>query len=245
LTPGVPVAKVLHVKDRLGKVLDRFDALVDEHPEQALAYIESVPADLARRSAVRAARADALALVKGPRAALPLLQELVAEDPSDANHRHALALVWEDLGDEGAMIREYLEVLRLDTAADQTDTDELETSCDFVVDVAEQTLASLPPAFRDKLGDVAVLTELRPARDLVEEAFDPRALGLFEGPDAGDLGGTSVAAAPTRIVLYVGNLLLATADDDELEDEVRTTVLHEVGHFLGLDETELDEIGLA
>jgi predicted Zn-dependent protease with MMP-like domain len=233
------------VKDRLAKVLDRFDALLEENPEQALAYIESVPSDLARRSAVRAARADALSTLKGPRAALPIVQDLVAEDPKDPDHRHALALAWEALGDETAKVREYLEVLRLDTAADEDAAVNLEATEDLVVEVAERTLASLPPAFRERLGDVAVLTEQRPTQSLVEEGFDPRALGLFEGPDAGELGGTSVSAAPTRIVLYVANLLLATTDDDELEDEVQTTVLHEVGHFLGLDETELDELGLA
>mgnify|MGYP005813335487 CR=1 FL=1 len=49
--------------------------------------------------------------------------------------------------------------------------------------------------------------------------------------------------APTRIVLFTSNLLASFADDD-LEEQVEITVLHEVGHYFGLDENDMVRLGL-
>jgi predicted Zn-dependent protease with MMP-like domain len=45
-------------------------------------------------------------------------------------------------------------------------------------------------------------------------------------------------------VLYTANLLADSLDDEELKIEVETTVLHEVGHYFGLDEEDLERLGL-
>ena len=60
------------------------------------------------------------------------------------------------------------------------------------------------------------LIERRPSRDLVRDGFDPRALGLFDGPIHGD----HTTAAPTRIVLFVNNLLADFPEDPELSDQI-------------------------
>jgi predicted Zn-dependent protease with MMP-like domain len=106
---------------------------------------------------------------------------------------------------------------------------------------ARAVLDALPAELARRLSKVPVLLESRPTAHVVAEGFDPRALGLFEGamlaePDL---------AAPSRIVLYVHNLFEATEDDDALLEEVEVTVLHEVGHYFGLDEDEVAELGLA
>jgi predicted Zn-dependent protease with MMP-like domain len=49
---------------------------------------------------------------------------------------------------------------------------------------------------------------------------------------------------PTRIVLYTANLTASCQDQDELEREVEITVLHEVGHYFGLDEDDMERLGL-
>jgi predicted Zn-dependent protease with MMP-like domain len=86
--------------------------------------------------------------------------------------------------------------------------------------------------------------EARPAEALVREGFDPRALGLFEGQ--GDLGQHSGAThdAPTRIVLFYANLLASFPDEDALREEIEVTILHEIGHFFGLDEDDMERLGL-
>jgi predicted Zn-dependent protease with MMP-like domain len=53
-----------------------------------------------------------------------------------------------------------------------------------------------------------------------------------------------IAPAPTRIVLYTENLLSLAEDDASLREEVETTVLHELGHFFGMEEEDLERIGL-
>jgi predicted Zn-dependent protease with MMP-like domain len=51
-------------------------------------------------------------------------------------------------------------------------------------------------------------------------------------------------AAPTRIVLYACNLLAEFPEAEDLREQVEVTVLHEVGHFFGLDEDDLERLGL-
>jgi predicted Zn-dependent protease with MMP-like domain len=99
--------------------------------------------------------------------------------------------------------------------------------------------------------DVPVALEPRPNQGLVADGFDPRALGLFEGIDdqgqrsVGDMmGERGDLLRPTRIVLFYANLLATCASGEELAKEVVVTVLHEIGHFFGLDEDGVAALGL-
>jgi len=88
-----------------------------------------------------------------------------------------------------------------------------------------------------------VIAEL-PAEADVDAGLDPRALGLFSGtsyPDQSHLGGQP---GLTQIVLFRRNLERVGGDDDELREEVRVTMLHETGHFFGMDDDDLDGAGL-
>ncbi len=49
---------------------------------------------------------------------------------------------------------------------------------------------------------------------------------------------------PARIVIFYANLIATCRDEDELEEQLRITLLHEIGHALGLDEDEVDALGL-
>ncbi|MFM8558177.1 MAG: metallopeptidase family protein, partial [bacterium] len=70
-------------------------------------------------------------------------------------------------------------------------------------------------------------------------------LGLFVGRHIFAQGTSAPPDAPGAIFLFRRNLLRHCRDLDELAREVRITVLHEVGHLMGLDEDELDDLGLA
>jgi predicted Zn-dependent protease with MMP-like domain len=92
-----------------------------------------------------------------------------------------------------------------------------------------------------------IIAEL-PAEADVDAGLDPRALGLFSGTPHGD-GGTGLGGQPglTQIVLFRRNLERAVADggnEEELREEIRTTLLHETGHFFGLSDAALEELGL-
>lgn len=111
-----------------------------------------------------------------------------------------------------------------------------------LVDLAEreleETAKSLPPALVAALRQAVVLLQDFPTPEQESEGVEYDQLGLFEGVGMEDPGSPQLP----RITLWLGNLWeLAGGDLEAYEEEVRVTFLHEVGHFLGLDEEDLEE----
>jgi len=101
------------------------------------------------------------------------------------------------------------------------------------------TLQALPADLRKRLRDVPVIFEHRPGPHLLRESLSDDLLGLFEGPCDGDRS-ADVSMQPPTITLFLENLRAEAADDPAtFRQEVRTTLLHEIGHYLGLDEEGL------
>lgn len=102
----------------------------------------------------------------------------------------------------------------------------------------------LPPEVRSVARGVPVHYEAKPAEDVLNDGFEADILGLFTG----DPHGTELAhdnPAPAQILLYLENLWdFAEEDVDVFREEVRTTYLHELGHYLGWDEGDLSARGL-
>ncbi len=184
----------------------------------------------------------------GPGRALSLLTRGVALHPDHADLHYALGCAFGELDERDAhanMTRHFLRTLALDTVYD-ADRDPVAVALlPRIEQEAAACLDSLPEDLAGRLDNVAVVLEPRPRPDLVEEGFDPRALGLFEGPDDRGLLGEQVAVRSTRIVLFTANLLAEFPDPDELIEQIRVTVLHEVGHFFGLSEDKVARLGLA
>lgn len=178
----------------------------------------------------------------GAEAGLRSHLERWADDP-DALHALGALLVEGDGREEGIAL--WKRVRSLDVAADEAAGVGGEDDERFVVDVARQVLEDLPEKFSEALTGVPVLVEARPSEEVVAEGFDPRALGLFEGPTQEEREGLETPPAPTRIVLYIANLSADAPEDDQLADEVEITLLHEIGHYFGLDEEEVEALGLA
>jgi predicted Zn-dependent protease with MMP-like domain len=75
--------------------------------------------------------------------------------------------------------------------------------------------------------------------------LSPTILGIFRGAPYGQKASADPwSHLPSSIVLYQRNLERFAADRDELVEQIGVTLLHEVGHFLGLDEEELAARGL-
>jgi predicted Zn-dependent protease with MMP-like domain len=105
----------------------------------------------------------------------------------------------------------------------------------------ETTRSELPPALRRALKDVAVVLEEFPSREQEADGVSGDQLGLFEGADATDSQSPQVA----RIVLWLGNLWeMCEAQEAAYLEEVRITFLHELGHYIGFDESDLFDRGL-
>lgn len=108
----------------------------------------------------------------------------------------------------------------------------------------EATLAALPAPLRERAKQLPVTFEPEPNAGLVADGIEPDTLGLFTGPSFGDEE-NSASPLPPQIILFLENLWdFAEQDEDIFLDEVHTTYLHELGHYLGLDEDELFDRGL-
>jgi len=98
----------------------------------------------------------------------------------------------------------------------------------------QRTSASLPAPIREHAEKIATLLEKWPPDD-------PDMLGQFHGFEENHIADT---LGP--IFIYIGTIHEFCAEEGiSFEDEVRITYLHELGHFLGFDESDLDERGLA
>lgn len=94
----------------------------------------------------------------------------------------------------------------------------------------------LPPELARALVNVAVVVE-------DEHPEDPDLFGLYEGIPLPERGSGGHGELPDRIAIYRIPLEESFTDPAELEDEIRITVLHELGHYFGLDEDGIAELG--
>lgn len=172
--------------------------------------------------------------------AMSELKLALESDPDFADAHYALGLLYEELSDQASAVHHFLRTRALDARLDKDRSLDDKAEVDRIERVARETIDALPDEFAQRLRSVPVLLEPRPSRQLVETGFDPRAYGLFEGPEHGQ----DDIPAPTRIVIYTSNLL-ANFTGEELEEQVETTVVHEVGHYFGLDEDDMERLGLA
>ena len=98
-----------------------------------------------------------------------------------------------------------------------------------------QTLHGLPRTFRDKLTNVAIIVEDLPPEEAEREGL---LLGLFHGIPRTEKS-IFFSSPPDRIFLYQRNIEAVCANEAEVRQQIRATLLHEVGHYFGLSEGEL------
>lgn len=106
------------------------------------------------------------------------------------------------------------------------------------------TVAALPAELRVRAQPLPVVYERVPTQDMLDEVVQPDTLGLFVGEAFPD-GEGGASPLPPQIILFLENLwAFAEGDEETYLDEVHVTYIHELGHYLGLNEDELDERGL-
>ena len=177
-----------------------------------------------------------------PRTGRGWFERAIALDKDNADAWHGLGLAAEVAGDEEGKRRAWLETLKLD-AADDAELPEL-LSEGQVAEVAEAALGELPPKARRLLTHIPILIADRPAQNDVATGLDPRLLGLFAGTAYPEVSALGASPQLTQILLFRRNLERVVEDEEELRDEIRTTLLHETGHFFGMSEDDLHEVGL-
>ena len=108
--------------------------------------------------------------------------------------------------------------------------------------VVEDTLQQLPPPLRERAQLLPVIFEALPNDGLQADGVEVDTLGLFCGPKFSD---ECDVPMPPQIILFLENLWdVAEGKESDYRKEVRLTYLHELGHYLGLDEDDLTARGL-
>lgn len=117
-------------------------------------------------------------------------------------------------------------------------------------ELVARALDLLPPQFQTHMENVGVVIAEDPDAELLESlGMDPddpedTLFGLYEGTPLTERFHDDVLL-PDTITIFRRPLLEWCRDEDEVVDQVRITVLHEIGHFFGMDEDRLDELGYA
>lgn len=172
--------------------------------------------------------------------------QVLGELPDDAYAHHFLGLTLEQLGERADAEAHFARAREL--APDDFPAPVLISEAEFRAEIAD-VLTEVAPETHAKLATVPILVADFPAREdleAVDPPFPPTILGLFRGLPHGVEPAVAPGQAPPAraIVLYRVNLGRAVRTRDELSDQIRRTLLHEIGHLEGLDEDDLRRRGL-
>ena len=180
--------------------------------------------------------------------ALRALERSRALEPESAHTLYHLALVQEHLGDCERAEELFGEAAEI--APDVYPRPVRIADRDFEAAAAE-ALQGLPEEIQRFTQNCPILIEGLPEPELIgRERLSPQVLGLFLGTPATEPGasptmGTSPRLDTDRILLFKRNLEKVALDRATLVEQIHITVKHEIGHYLGLDEEQIERLGLA
>ena len=106
-------------------------------------------------------------------------------------------------------------------------------------------LASIPRRFRDAMTNLAIVVEDEPSRGLLEEMeIEPpdTLLGLYQGTPLTERHWDYGNTLPDRILLFKGPLERESEDEEDLVVAIGETLIHEIGHYFGLSEEQIEAI---
>jgi predicted Zn-dependent protease with MMP-like domain len=110
------------------------------------------------------------------------------------------------------------------------------------VKVVEKVLDSLPQEFRSRIRNVSVLVEDKPPNQPSPRSGKQLLLGLFHGVPRTRKSVFDLATGPDYIVLYQKNIEAVCSSEAEIREQIRLTVIHELGHYFGMDEDQMRNV---
>ena len=112
------------------------------------------------------------------------------------------------------------------------------------VKIVEGVLDSLPEEFRSRIRNVSVLVEDVPRNQASPQPGERRELllGLFHGVPTTRKSVFDLATGPDYVILYQKNIEAVSSSEAELREQIRLTVIHELGHYFGMDESQLRHV---
>ena len=114
--------------------------------------------------------------------------------------------------------------------------------------LVQRVVDTLPDHLQDLLDNVAIVVADEPSSEQLRDADGTThddLFGLYQGIPMTDRGSGYSMVLPDRITIFIGPLGRAFTSQELLEEEIRITILHELGHHLGLDEAGLEALVLA
>lgn len=189
-------------------------------------------------------RCEALHLLWRTEEALSEVQALRPEEGEDDADRADLeARILEAAGELTAADVLYAEAARLDPSHFPQP---VRTTRDDFRAILDDVLRGLPKKIRDVVVQVPVTVESKPTSEMAEHAphISPEILGLFVGTPIGEKG-SGGSGFPDVVLLFQRNLERAGRNRAEVAKEIRITLLHEYGHYLGFEEEDMERLGLA
>jgi len=111
--------------------------------------------------------------------------------------------------------------------------------------LVDEALGTIPPEFREAMRNIAIVIEDAPSADqLADVGIDPpdTLLGLYEGTPLTERSWSESGTLPDKITLFQGPIEAASEDESDLIVCIGETLIHEIGHYFGLSEEEIEEI---
>jgi len=173
------------------------------------------------------------------------LDQALDLDAELAEGQQLRGLLAERRNDEAAALAAFAEARRLEP---ERFPEPYEMDEDEFLDVAQQVVGELDDGLRELLEETAIFVQAVPTEELLrgsDPPMDPQLLGLFLGRSLLEHSVQDSGTLPNTIYLFQRNLERVAGNREDLEREIRITVLHEIGHHLGWDEEELEARGLA
>lgn len=181
-----------------------------------------------------------------PEEALDLFHTLEPEDPLErAQLSWWKGLCYDHTGRTSQANSCFAEAQRLDPDGAPRPAS---ISPDEVEEIVAKVAASLPEPVQKAFEEVPVVIQDLPSLDLIQNSkgeVRPDTLGLYVGVNLLERSHLDASGLPPTIYIYRRNLERMVETPEELEHEIRTTLLHELGHHLGYEEDDLDRLGLA
>ncbi len=174
-------------------------------------------------------------------AALRALKHAFALDPESAHTLYHCALVHEQMGG-------YAESERYFVRAAQVAPDvyplPIRVAPDEFQAITDDAVRSLPAIVRRHLESCAVRVAELPSLELIRrENVSPQVLGLFDGVPLNEMDGGPKSETDC-IWLFKRNLEKVAMTHEDLTEQIQITVQHEIGHYLGLDEEQIEQLSL-
>jgi len=108
-----------------------------------------------------------------------------------------------------------------------------------------EALASIPRRFKKAMQNIAIVVEDEPSAELLAEMeVEPpdTLLGLYQGTPLTERAWSYGNTLPDRVLIFQGPHERAAEDEDDLVVAIAETLIHEIGHYFGMSEEQIEEI---